>query len=197
MALDRPDPPTLMERARQTANVLTFVMQAIAHTVEVHLHHGFGPRYLDMPAAAAVPLLFFYNIFWEGFDSRPMLIFLGLYILRCLIIRLQLLLGKRRGPRQHSRYNGVSYLTRWFPKKDELTLKRDTEPNVVLFAGALAMLISVPLGFYLFSAAFALSYTVGLSVKYEEVRAQDMFDRYLDQQRVSERFRGMLDDDES
>lgn len=124
-----------------------------------------------------------------------MLYFLGLYLFRCATIRMQIFRDARSGVRRHSRYSGRSRLTGSYPERDELTLKRSTEPALVTVLGVCVLAFNAPLGFWLVLSALALRYTVELSLQHERIRAQDTFDGFLEQQRVTERFRRLLDDE--
>jgi hypothetical protein len=175
-----------------TANLLFFIARCLAVTAEVALlRTGFGRRYLGLHAFLAVPLAFVYMLFWPGHDLRPLLLYLGLYLLMCAVARMQTLArGKRSNP-VHSRYDGVPRLARLFPRLDEITVKRVAEPLTLLVVAILVSQFNQPLGVYLLLSAVALFITIHTNLAFEEVRAMDMHDALIDQQQAAMRLRDL------
>ncbi len=191
---DHQKEPGLVERLQNSANLLTLLCRTLAITLEVFLHRDFGSRYIGWQAAAALPLLLLYCVLWPEHDLRPMLAFAGLFVLACAGARSGIRQRKRNGESRHSYYNGAPRLARWFPNQDELSIKR-REPTLVMLAGLVTCVFSPPLGVYLMLAAIALGIWLDLMVRHEETQAQDLYDAYVHQQRLAERFRALANED--
>lgn len=186
----RPDPQTGF---RNFVSILVFIARTFAVSVEVFLHRSetFGERYLDLQAAAALLLIFFWPAFCGPMhDPLPMLIFLGLYLLACLTVRMAVHRRIRRGgPQPHSRYTGTPALMKRFRRTPEIKVKRVVEPIVVFLAGSVLLAFSPPLGGYLMIASAGLFISTSLAENYDRQRLRDLNDAYLEQSRVAERFR--------
>lgn len=186
----RPDPRVGF---RNLLSIFVFLARTFAVSVEVFLHRSetFGERYLDLQAAAALLLIFFWPAFCDPMhDPLPMLIFLGLYLLACLTVRIAVhrRIG-RGGPQPHSRYTGQPVLMKRFRRTPEIKIKCVVEPIVVFLAGSVLLGFSPPLGGYLIIASACLIVSTSLAENYDRKRLRDLNDAYLEQSRVAERFR--------
>jgi hypothetical protein len=180
------------ERFKAAAYWLTFICRALAFSLEVFLHKSssFGRRYVGMQALVATLIIFFFPVLMPEHDPRPLHGFLLLFLAMCLLVRVSTFVRRCGGDQVHSFYNGeprLSFLTRW---TSELTVKRGLQPLLVFVGGALTLSISQPLGAYLMLAAFGLGASVSLSAGFDETRAMDMRDSFIEQRQLAERFRG-------
>lgn len=186
----RPDPRIGF---RNFVSILVFLARTLAVSVEVFLHRSetFGERYLDLQAAAALLLIFFWPAFCEPVhDPLPMLVFLGLYLLACLTVRIAVHRRIRRGgPQQHSRYTGTPALMKRFRRTPEIKVKCVVEPIVVFLVGSVLLGFSPPLGGYLMVASAGLFVSTSLAENCDRKRNRDLNDAYIEQTRIAERFR--------
>ncbi|MCA9245133.1 MAG: hypothetical protein KDA32_14335, partial [Phycisphaerales bacterium] len=56
--------PTIRERIDTASNCLAFAARCLALSVEMFLHHGFGPRYVHLQALGALAAIFFWPALW-------------------------------------------------------------------------------------------------------------------------------------
>lgn len=168
--------------------------QVWAIAMEVFWHHRIGSRYLDFQAAAVVPLIFGYALFWRDVDLWPLMYFLFAYLGACMLHgvgRWRWLWGPELG---HSRYTGTPHLLRFTPWIDEVTFKRWVEPMLTLVIGAAVCAWSPPLGVFLMIGAVALAGSCAECIARDQRRDADMNDAVIEQQWVAERFRGRRGD---
>lgn len=194
MNMNQDQQPSGPERLRTMVGWLVFVSSALAVSVEVFLHRNrtFGERYIGLQAAAVFLVVPIYSLFWEGHDLVPLTAFLGMFFLMCLAVRVCVTLRRRgQGPREHSRYTGSPRFMRLLPWVREETVKGIVEPVFVFLCGALLMEVNQPLGSYLMLASAGLLVWVRFNVTYGQARAMDMYDAYLEQRQLAERFRDM------
>lgn len=187
--------PSLIERMKATHSRGVFICQSLAITVEVFLHRRFGRRYGGIAAGVGGLLIFLVMAFGAPYSPMPMLLFLGAYILMLAAVRIERVAAEARGEVRHSRYNGEPRLARFFPKLDEISIKRWIEPPLVMFVGMLTMGFSPPLGLYLFFAGIAMGVNVSGIVAYERAKATAAVDSLIDARmhaaRVRERMGAM------
>lgn len=65
-------------------NVLGFVIDAWATSLQVFLHCRFGERFFGPQAPAVLLLIPIYMVGWPHDDLRPMLLYLPAYLFMCL-----------------------------------------------------------------------------------------------------------------
>lgn len=191
---ETPQSPFHPDSIRRDVGIVVFVLCVLAASVEVFLRRDrtFGERYLGTRTFFAAVLLFFFPVLWPEHDPVPLLIYFGLFLVQCMLIRLAVARRLRRGgPQPHSLYSGTPLLMRLTGRIDEATVKGIVEPMLVFVAGALTLSISQPLGTYLMLASFGLLASVQLAIGAERQRAVDMNDAYIDQRDAAERFRAM------
>jgi hypothetical protein len=178
-----------------TMNALGFVFRTWATSVEVLLHKRVGDRYLGLQAAAVLLLIPIYAMFWPGYDLRPLMWFLPVYLGGVAIARLDVLTGKRNGLRIHSFYSGYPRCMNRKTKMTELQCKRYFEPLYVASIGlGLYLLGEQPLGVYFMIAGACLFISVSMAQLQFEQRAKAMNDQVIEQEYVAERFREMRGD---
>lgn len=171
---------------------LLFFCRALAASVEVFLHRTgtFGERYLGPQVGIALLFLLFYPVFWQGHNIEPVMLFLGVFLGMCVVIRARTQRRRARGgPQPHTLYGGYPRLARIAGKIGEPTIKSKLEPLLVWLTGLLVSEINRPLGAYLMLAAFGLAISVHAVLSLERKRALDMHDALIDQRGVTERFR--------
>ncbi len=170
---------------------LSFISRTAAVTVEVFLHGRFGERYIGLEAASALILIPVFGMFWPGYDLLPLMQFMGMYLVMCLLARISVTARALRGDREHSRYTGYPHLLRMFPLLPEEAVKRFVEPIFVICAGAFAIEFSEPLGNYLIFAAVCLFISTNLDDMRTRSCALDLNDAVIEQQVAADRFRKM------
>lgn len=186
---------SIFDDMKTSMNIVVFIARIFSVSVEVFLRRNFGARYVGTQAALAVPLMFFFSIFFPHDDPRPLLWFLGAYLLMCFRARIEGLRRRRRGEdREHSYYNGWPRLADAAAKPDERKIKRIVEPALLLAVGYLVWECTRPLGTFLMLAAGSLFLVSLLTEQYERVRAMDMNDAVIEQRQLAERFREMNGD---
>jgi hypothetical protein len=177
---------------QSTANVIFLVAKTIGVMAEVSfLRKEFGSRYLGVHAALAFPIVVIYSMVWPGYDLRPLFAYLAFYIFMCLVAKADLVARGRERRGGHSRYDGMPRLAKLFPRCGEITIKRTLEPLVVFLLSMAVMPLDRPLGCYLLFTAVALLITINTMIAFEERRAADLHDLYLEQQQIATRVRGL------
>lgn len=188
---NQPQPPAQQGRGPSVLQAVWLVASAFAVTLEVFLRREMGSRYLDRQAAAAVLLIPGFGLFFPERDLRPLMWFLGAYLLACSVVRARSLRRRFRGEEEHSRYSGWPVVLRLplVRRLREARAKAIAEPLLVWIAGGLTLAASVPLGAYLMTAALCLLLCEGMRRGYDAQRLMDMKDALSDQRRLAERFR--------
>lgn len=192
----QPDPDevrgwTPIEDARNAANLFVFVMQAMAAPTEVIMRRRFGRNAFSWPSFAALFFIPAWMLFWEGYDPRPLWVFLWVFIAFQLRARIEsILVSLGRNP-VHSRYNGDSrlqWLERWVEAKK---IKGGIEGFVVIFGGFLLMPVSEPLGSFIVVSGMCLMGSMSVIESVDRARTQQLYDAWLEQRYHAERFREM------
>jgi len=175
-----------------TMNALGFVARTWATSIEVFFHKRVGDRYLGLNAAAVLLLIPIYSLFWQGYDLRPLMWFLMVYLGAVVIARLGVVTRKRGGVRIHSFYSGYPRFMNGRSKLSEVQWKKCVEPFVSAFFGAgLYVQGERPLGAYLMIAGACLFISVAIAELQFQQRATAMNDQVIEQEYVAERFREM------
>lgn len=192
MQQQSPKPLSFRERYTAMASWLGLLSQTLEASVVVFLRSNVGERFLGLQAAAVIPVVLVYSVFWQGHDIRPLLAFLACYLLACLSLRMRGIWHRRRGEIVHSQYSGTPIilraplLRRWL---GERAAKGTLEPLLVLLVGYLLLPASEPLGSYLMLAAGGQLVSFQLALAYERQRLMDARDAYIEQRHMAERFR--------
>ncbi len=176
---------------RQAANWLRFIVESWAVSVEVFLRREFGWNYIGAKGALVLLLVPMFMLLWPGHDLRPLLWFLGTYLVMCVVARAQAWQRRSRGDANHSYYSGRSWLMGIFRGCSEVTVKQWFEP---LLVGIVAFLIgetNVPLAAYLLGSAVCLFMSTFGREQSVRQRAAAMNDAVIEQEIVAERFREM------
>ena len=184
--------PGIREQYAAGLNWLALLCQALEASVVVFIRRGFGVRYIGGQAAAVIPVVLVYSLFWQGYDVRPVWGFLGLYLLACIKARFGSWRAVRRGEIQHTFYSGFPNIMRWGIFRNwlsEQAAKGFVEPLMVFLIGVGCMPYSEPLGAYLMLAAGGSLMSVQLAVSYQRQRVMDVQDAYLAQRADAEQFR--------
>jgi len=183
--------PSWREQHAAMGNWIAFLARTLETSVIVFTRRDFGLRFFGMQAAAVLPLLFVYPVFWEGHDPRPVWAFLGLYLLFVMMARVGSVWRAARGHVQHSYYAGTPSFLRWpvFRRLSEEKARSVVEPLMVFGAGIGLMPYSEALGSYLMLATLGLMISSGITTSYRRQRMLDLRDAYLEQQDLSGRFR--------
>lgn len=187
MFQQEPQQPSLTDRLRGTANRMAFVASVFATFAEVALFRKhFGERYFQgLKTGLVVPLILFFPVFFPNEDPRPLLAFLPLYLIMCVLHRIDIVRRRRRGKcREHSLFNGVSKLEHGWPGVSELTLKCRHEPLVMLGMGVVALLLSPPMAWFFICCSAGMAVHAGLLAAHERQRALDLADAHLDGHRL-------------
>jgi hypothetical protein len=174
---------------RNGFNLMAFVAQTGAVSVEVFLHRRFGGRYIGLQGAAAVFLIPCFGLLFPHEDIRPLFYFLAAYLLMCSVARVGIARRNRRGDREHSRYNGWPGMLRRSRAHREQFIKEKAEPIFTVLVAFLVLGSSRPLGCYLMFAAFCLMVSNRMMGAHEEQLTADMHDALFEQQQAMARLR--------
>ncbi len=175
-----------------TMNGLGLAIRTCATSVEVLFHKRVGDRYLGVQAAAVLLLIPIYSLFWPGYDLRPLMWFLVVYLGAVVIARLGVVTRKRGGVRIHSFSSGVPRFMNGGSKLSEVQWKKCVEPFVSVFFGAgLYVQGEHPLGAYLMISGACLYISVAMAELQFRHRAMAMNDQVIEQEYIAERFREM------
>lgn len=176
--------------------LLALLLRSLCATVEVFLHKpdSFGERYAGLQGGIGFVLILLYPVFyWQGHSPTGLLIFLMLYVLMLMWVRIKTFLRVRLGGQQpHSLYAGTPRLSRFVYRFSEETIKRWIEPILVIFiGGVLVDLLNEPLGGFLLIAGFALLTTTNLAAGDDRRRVMQMQDSYLQQKAIMQQFKDL------
>lgn len=180
-----PAQPGFLERLQNTANGFAFAASVFTTFAEVALFRtDFGERYFQCwKTGVVVPLLLLFPLFWPGEDPTPLLLCLVLYVLMCMLHRIDIYRRRRRGgPRIHSLYNGKSRLEKSWPNVSEDLLKSKYEPFLLSAIGVAALVFSPPLGWFFIWCAGAMMVHAGLLNASQRQRALDLTDAQIEGQ---------------
>jgi hypothetical protein len=177
----------MFEDAQLGVNILMFVVQAWATSLEVFIRRDIGCRYLGWNAVSVLILVPIYSMYWEHFDISPMFWFLLAFLLMCGVARTSNLRQGNRG--RHSYYNGYPRMVKANAVINEVRFKRFNEPFVIGMLGACLTQFNQPLGWYIFFGAVCLCIQATVWNQLEEVKVMDLNDSMLEQSYLAERFR--------
>jgi hypothetical protein len=176
--------------ARIMAEFIDGIGRAIALTVEVFLHRGFGSRYVGCGFIGVV-IIFLFSMLFPGQNTSALLGFAALYGVMWLVALVNV--GIRRWRKMngvHSLYNGRPHLSRLLPNWKETNVKH-VESLTAFLLGFGVHCLNRPLGDYLmFAAAFVFVRGYNLAVQRRD-RAIRMNDQMIEQRLVAEQFREM------
>jgi hypothetical protein len=175
---------------RLIAESVEGISRAIALTVEVFLHCGFGSRYVGC-GFVGIPIIFCFALHFADQHPLPLLCYLAAYGVMWLIAAICTLIRCWGGrDTVHSRYTGRPYLWRLLPNWNEENVKHGEAVAVILLGYAIHH-FNRPLGDYLMIAA-ALVLLRGYSlVAQRRERAIQMKDSVIEQGLIAERFHDM------
>jgi hypothetical protein len=172
--------------------LLVWVTRLFSLPVTVLLHSGYGSRFLGVAGPVAiVPMLVVAASFPDA-DPRPLLALTVIYVVRILYCRMVFLyrLLRRRPEMQHTRYGGTPWVMRWLPAWRLQPVLWLEALGVFTFGYCLHWL-TAPLGCYLMLGACGQIVWLGLSFLYNHNRVQDLHDAAIEQQTMTEKYRGM------
>jgi len=184
--------PPLREQYAALASWLALLCQVLETSIVVFLRKGFGERFLGGQAAAVIPLVLVYSLAWEGHNVTDLWLFLGLYLLGCVMARAGAARQRRRGEVVHSHYSGWPIILEMRPFRGRLTertAKSTVEPLLVFLVGLLLMEASKPLSCYLLLAAGGLAVSMRMAIAYERQQLLYARDAYIAQRRLAEQVR--------
>ncbi len=180
------------ERAKASAAWMLFLSQTLETSIVVFTRSRFGARYFGVHAAAVVPLVLVYSLFWREHDPTPLWAFLGCYLLAWGAARAGILRRRAHGDNEHSFYSGTPSILRWPVFRrwlGERAAKAWMEPLLVLGCGIGLTHLSQPLGSYVMLAAAGMVMSMAIARAHERTRLMDMRDAYIEQRSLAERFR--------
>jgi hypothetical protein len=176
------------------AHYLELGLRAWGVSTEVFLRREFGARYLGPQAAAVLVLIPLYCLLCPPGDMLPMWYFYLLYMVMCVVHAGSTARRRHEPNPPHSFYPGWPRLMRFFPRWDEMTVKKVIEPVFGLAVGLLIGTYTAPLGVYLMIGVMCSLGSTSLAQAEIHRRAQDMNDGALEQEAVVGRFRQMRGD---
>ena len=173
---------------RNTMNLGTIVVRALAVTVEVFLHVRIGARYIGLQALVAIPGIVIFSMFWHGHDVRPLWNFLVVFMLMAFAHRLDAFRRQNLGSVEHSRYSGYPWLLAKSKAHLEGPMKQVLEPVLTAVGGVWVTEWNQPLGMYLVVAAIGLFLSNSMNKAWETVQSMDLQDAICDQRQNANRF---------
>jgi hypothetical protein len=173
---------------RTTMNMGVMVVRALAVTMEVFLHQGFGARYFGLQAVVAVPVIFIFGIFWQGHDLEPLMLFLALYVFACVYARIATGIRQYRGDCVHSRYSGYPSFLGRKAAHAEGNMKLLIEPCFVALCGFAMTEFNRPLGTYRVLAAIGLYLSNSMDKAWRAAQSMDLQDAVFEQRQKASRF---------
>jgi hypothetical protein len=173
---------------RFVAEMIQGICRAIALTVEVFLHGGFGCRYIGC-GFMGVGVIYLYSLWFFPQQMRPLLCYGAIYGIFWLIATANVLICYWRGRnRVHSLYTGRPLLWRVVPSWKETNVKQ-VEALAVILLGFGIHYLSRPLGDWLMLAATIVFLRAYGFAAEQRRRAVELNDSVIEQQMVAERFR--------
>ena len=186
----RPKPDTEM-----AAGLLEGVTRALALSVEVFLHRGFGSGYVGCGPLALLLMFLFDQFFFSGQDVRPLAVFAGIFGVLWLIAAINALIRWFRNIHNvRSRYNGRPHLCSLLRGWEETNVKH-LESLLVIGFGFVVHLLSRPLGDYLMASGVFIFLRGWSMASMIRQRAVELNDAVLEQREIAEQFRQMQQDE--
>ncbi len=176
---------------RGMMNVLLLGCRSWATSLEVIVHRAPGERYLGLQAAGVLLLVPFYGLFWSGYDLSLLMAFLPVYLVMCIVARVQIFRRRHRGERCHSYYSGWPRFLGPKAKISEVRMKRFDEPVMTFAAGWLIRQVDAPLGTYLMIGSVCMFINVNMSLALQQFQTLNMTDAVIEQEQIASRFREM------
>lgn len=173
---------------RNTMNLGTIVVRALAITVEVFLHVRIGARYIGLQALVAVPGIAIFGMFWQGHDLGPLMNFLVVFMVMAFAHRLDAFRRQNLGSVEFSRYSGYPCLLAKSKAHLEGPMKQVVEPVLTAVGGVLVAEWNQPLGMYLVVAAIGLFLSNSMNKAWETAQAMDLQDAICEQRQNASRF---------
>jgi len=191
MTSSNPNGGGIIQDSLKAGRILVFVARMFASPLEACLRTEFGPKYFGFAALAALALMPLWMAFWPDKSSTPLTGF-WIYVL-LMFARARAESGRmlRDGTNVHSRSNGISRLSRWFPRMAEAKVKAKVEPGFCFIMGILLMYLSEPLGSFVLIATVGLVLAQSTIDSVERARVMELNDALIEQQSIAERFREM------
>jgi hypothetical protein len=191
-AMQQNEPQESFAREKQAANVVLFVLMAVAMSLEVFFRRRFGPRYFGLHTVVALLGIPLWMLLWPRESASALLVFWALFVIMILRARVESFF---RGQGEHSRFNGYPWLALILKRTPEWQIKGGAEPLLAFLMGVLLLPLSQPLGSYLMFAALALGACQAITRSVQLARARDLNDALIEQQLNMERFHELRDRD--
>jgi hypothetical protein len=186
----RPKPDT-----QAVAGLLEGVTRALALSVEVFLHRGFGAGYVGCGPLALLLMFLFEQFFFSGQDAQPLVVFAGIFGVFWLIAAINALIRWfRKIHTVRSRYNGRPHLCSLLRGWKETNVKH-LESLLVIGFGFVVHLLSRPLGDYLMASGIFIFLRGWSMASMIRQRAVELNDAVLEQREIAEQFREMQQDE--
>lgn len=191
MPASNPNGGGIMQDSLKAGRILVFVARMFASPLEVCLRRHFGPKYFGFAAVASLVLMPLWMAFWPDKSSDALNCFSLLVLFMFARARAESSRMLREGTNVHSRSNGISRLSRWFPRMAEAKVKAKVEPAFCVIVGILLMYLSEPLGSFVLIATVGLVLAQSTIDSVERARVMELNDALIEQQSIAERFREM------
>jgi hypothetical protein len=175
---------------KQSFNLVTMLAFVHAMAILPFIRRNFGSQFFGLTALGTIALLFFLSAY-DAIMMTYLLIWIGLVAIH----RTKAVIRERRGEICHSRYWGDSWLKIYFPKPKSQIQARVAEGALCLIAGACIGEASAVLGKFVLLGAISIPLTTGLAEIVQANRVRRLRDSVIEQQYLSARYRGTLDDE--
>jgi hypothetical protein len=188
MPQNRPQP-----QVHIIAELVVGIGRALALSVEVFLHRGFGPGYVGCGLFVFV-LMFFFAMFFPKENTGPLAAFAAMYGIFWLVAVVNVIVRWWRGIQNiHSRYNGRPHLCWLLPRWKEKNVKLLESCLVIALAGGVHHLSRL-LGDYLVLASIVMFVRDYSLASMQRMRAVELNDAVIEQKEIAEQFREMQQD---
>jgi hypothetical protein len=173
---------------RRMQQFFLMLLRSVAITVIVFVRGQFGKRYIGLQALVGGFLIFLVACGQRSFHRGPLLIFLAIYLVMLVRVRIGVLWRSWRGIQESTLYNGWPLLMRWLPSTNEVRVKQFVEPLCVLGIGFAIGPFDTLLSRWLIVAAIASAIDTAVIASVRRGQIDDLTDAMINQRQLGEEF---------
>jgi hypothetical protein len=175
---------SLREQAASAVGLTYLACSTHKLAISVFIRNGFGVNALDPQGFFTFVVLLLLSTGYGGFRLYFLCWLVVLVARRVETFRLRL-----KGVRYHSRYPGYPYAAMFMPRVKTAQDAYAAEPFMCLFAGAVLVTISQPVGLFVMAGFVSFAVCMGIDAMIDQRRMQSMFDAEVEMRYYAERFR--------
>jgi hypothetical protein len=155
-----------------------FLVDIWAMALQVPMRRMVGKNFIDMRGVMALVFVFFYGGLW---NSLPVFVWLGIYVVSVVAHRIATLRRHYRGVVLHSRYNGYPWLGVFMRRPwDETRVKMVLEPLLAMFVGAMVSPYGESSAMFFFGGAVCMFLDSTLIEVQQQKRVDDLNDASIE-----------------